>query len=281
MLTSRPVCPQSQLRYDIFVDLNRQLLQNVSFLKSMMDSPEFVKQLMAIITSEGFMPGDTIIQEGEVASGMFLVARGSVEVTSESGNLPAVVLREGSVIGEQALLNENDRRGATVTALEYCEVFRIQRSDFNDMLHGFPQLRAEIEAIGDRRRNEKKALQHAQSVFGAISKLTPRKGDQRSEDIVITNPMQTSSLSQEDSSSPAASPRMPTVEAAAVPVKSAVPATKTSWGRSTPAPAPQQPQEPQTQARLRALEVTVSKMDAKLDLLLSSLLPAGTTGKGQ
>ena len=43
----------TQLRYEIFTDLNKRLLDNIQFMQSMMDTPEFVHQLMDIIQSEG------------------------------------------------------------------------------------------------------------------------------------------------------------------------------------------------------------------------------------
>lgn len=85
-----------------------------------------------------YEPGEAIVREGQVGRELYLILKGAVEVSSESG---ARVVRLGAreVFGERALL-EDTRRNATVRATEAADVLVLSRTDFHALVENLPVL---------------------------------------------------------------------------------------------------------------------------------------------
>lgn len=93
------------------------------------------------IARRGRIPGGTtILQEGEHSDSLFILARGSVDVTKRLGltmdtqpekTRDKTIVRLGApqFFGEMALLGDTERT-ATITASQECELLEITRRDF-------------------------------------------------------------------------------------------------------------------------------------------------------
>jgi CRP-like cAMP-binding protein len=80
--------------------------------------------------------GKSFLKEGDVGDSMFVLLSGRAEVTKIGASGGSHVLGEvetGAVLGEVGLLTEHPR-SATVTALEQCRVFRLERNAFDERL---------------------------------------------------------------------------------------------------------------------------------------------------
>jgi CRP-like cAMP-binding protein len=84
-------------------------------------SDEDIKRLALVAERRGFGPGDELIREGELGSGMYVIKAGSVKVTKETPHdhepERIATLGPGTYIGLSALI-EKGERAATVVALE-------------------------------------------------------------------------------------------------------------------------------------------------------------------
>ncbi|MBT7308941.1 MAG: cyclic nucleotide-binding domain-containing protein [Gammaproteobacteria bacterium] len=80
-----------------------------------------------------------------------VIREGSVEVYIEqkSGDrLVLATLTKGEVFGELAILSSDDRRSASIRAVEYTEVMQVARKDINIMLaKSSPILRAIVLSL--------------------------------------------------------------------------------------------------------------------------------------
>jgi CRP-like cAMP-binding protein len=86
--------------------------------------------------------GEVIVQQGEVADVLYVVATGTLLVhrASRSGERRALNVIEGpGAFGEIALLDQRPR-SATVEALEPCELFAVSREAFLGLLARDPRL---------------------------------------------------------------------------------------------------------------------------------------------
>lgn len=101
-----------------------------------------------------FTPGQPIIQTGDIGEEMFIIAHGETEVLVGEEKTPVATLREGQFFGEAALLEETSRN-ADVRALNYCDLYKLNKSDFLTIIKRFPELLKNMEDEIARRQGKK------------------------------------------------------------------------------------------------------------------------------
>jgi CRP/FNR family transcriptional regulator, cyclic AMP receptor protein len=111
--------------------------------------------LVALAHPRRFAAGTAVCREGEADGTLYVVARGRVRVSASSSDGDERYLNElgpGEAFGEIALL-DGGPRSATVTAVEDCELYSIERRAFYALLERTPALaRAVIELLCRRVR---------------------------------------------------------------------------------------------------------------------------------
>jgi len=96
-------------------------------------SSEIIKALALCLKTLMFSMGDHLIQFNDMGQEMFFLERGSVEVISGDGRTIFATLTKGSFFGETALFFKQ-KRGATIRAKEFCEVYQLEKKDLDDEL---------------------------------------------------------------------------------------------------------------------------------------------------
>jgi CRP/FNR family transcriptional regulator, cyclic AMP receptor protein len=97
---------------------------------------------------------EVVFREGEIGDCVHLLAKGTVavRVATPSGDVATLdVLRPGEAFGEQALVGDDDRRSATIVALERTETMRLTRDDFVKLLADQPNTGRLLVAMLDAR----------------------------------------------------------------------------------------------------------------------------------
>lgn len=99
--------------------------------------------------------GATIVTEGEVAQGLYIVVSGAVRMTR--GKTTLLDVRPGGYFGELALARQPAKL-ATVRAMSATRVFVLTRDRFHELLRQKPELGARVavallEAVGERLRD--------------------------------------------------------------------------------------------------------------------------------
>lgn len=123
---------------------------------------------------ELFLPNEVIIKAGTQGDCMFFLSSGTVAVLTPTGKEVSIFfnifafalvtrkkiysalcemchLSDGAYFGEIALLVADQRRVASVIAIEVCEVYRLDRKDFRHCIDVHSELFAEIERIATER----------------------------------------------------------------------------------------------------------------------------------
>ncbi len=100
-----------------------------------------------------YAAGEKIIEEGAAGDSLFLVDRGEVRVLRRLGGTPREIARlgEGECFGEMAMLT-GQQRTATVVAGTDVDVFMIDKTGFQDILAGNPDMAVDISALLAKRR---------------------------------------------------------------------------------------------------------------------------------
>jgi len=104
---------------------------------------------VASVTREQMQPaGSVIFEEGDEGDALFVIASGNVEVLRSGNRLK--VLREADYFGELAVLT-GEARNASIRALTDCQLLRLERLDFHQVLAGnFDAVLAVIRIICKR-----------------------------------------------------------------------------------------------------------------------------------
>ncbi|RLU15133.1 hypothetical protein DMN91_013020 [Ooceraea biroi] len=108
------------------------------------------KSIVKNLKFELYLPNDVIVKAGAQGDCMFFLSSGTVTVLTPTGK-EICHLDDGAHFGEVALLVADQRRVASVIAIEVCEVYRLDRKDFRQCIDVNSELFAEIERIATER----------------------------------------------------------------------------------------------------------------------------------
>ena len=121
-----------------------------------------------------FGRGERVIEEGAEGDSMFVLLRGSAQVSvSKNGSvIPVATLRSGDCFGEMSLLT-GEKRSATVRAEDDCEVLEIRKDAMGAVIRESPEcLRQLSEILAERKVQTEGALQEADAGVSAETKQT-------------------------------------------------------------------------------------------------------------
>ena len=95
-------------------------------------------------------PGDFIINAGERGRDMYFINQGAVEVLAPDGVTLYRNLADGDCFGEIALVLDEDR-SASVRALTYCDMYRLDKTLFDRILSHYPTIAEQIHTLAKER----------------------------------------------------------------------------------------------------------------------------------
>jgi len=176
----------------------KELLAKSKVFKDCHD--EFIRDLIASSNRKEYAPNRYLMEEGSRGDSMFVLFKGVVEVTSNGRYV--CKLRDGSIVGEAALLNIDNRRTASVRSVQKCDVAIIFRSTFHSILEKYPwekkkfqrEMKAKLMELGklidvkDDINLEQQAIQ-----CDALKKVPFFAGDETMHDFVAELAMSGSS----------------------------------------------------------------------------------------
>jgi glucose-6-phosphate 1-dehydrogenase len=129
-----------------FEVINRDLLERVPLFKG--GDPLLLSQVSMAVRPQAVPAGEAVVTQGEPGAEMFVICRGEVEV--ERDGRVVATLGEGGFFGEIALV-ESVRRTATVRAKSPCDLFVLDRADFDRILRDHEQFAVAIrKAVAER-----------------------------------------------------------------------------------------------------------------------------------
>lgn len=119
-------------------------LKQIPIFQDISGNEEFLKELMGICRVKNTRKGETIIREGDLGDEMYIVYSGAVEIkkrTRAGDEYTVVRLRsEHNVFFGELALIDDDKRSASVIAMEDSEFLVITKSDFMKLGDGYPSI---------------------------------------------------------------------------------------------------------------------------------------------
>ncbi len=119
-----------------------EFLKGVEAFKNL--TPTELTHVAERMTKRHYMPGETVIREGEIGHELFLVSEGAVSVERSGGEVAR--LGPGDFFGELALMS-GAPRNATVTAADPLETYVLGEGDFRDAIEASASFRDQLRRI--------------------------------------------------------------------------------------------------------------------------------------
>ena len=113
------------------------LLQNVYVFKEL--SAKELEPIEALAKTSSFIPGDEIFSQGDVATALYIVKFGSVQIkhTGKEDAINVANLGTGAHFGEMAFV-DGEKRSASVSVIEPTEILTIDFKDLRRVLDANP-----------------------------------------------------------------------------------------------------------------------------------------------
>ncbi len=138
------------LQTEVSLVLKRDFIEKVPFLHGASD--ELVRDIALELRPVVYTPGDYIFRAGEIGRHMYFVSRGTVEVISADGRTIYNTLEDGDFFGEIALLYSQPR-SAGVRALGYCDLYTLDKTNFERVLAHYPDFAAHMQTMAEQRQS--------------------------------------------------------------------------------------------------------------------------------
>lgn len=141
------------LKLQVSLFLNRSIIDKVPLFKGAGD--DLMQQIVLNLKPVVFTPGDYIFHEGDMGTCMYFISRGQVEVVSKDGKTVFATLTSGNYFGEIALLLSQPRN-ASIRALDYVDLYTLERTTLEGILEKFPKFQDHIHELAQKRQSEMK-----------------------------------------------------------------------------------------------------------------------------
>lgn len=137
------------LRVEIAMAMKREFIEKVPFFLGA--SPQLIREIAVELRPVLFRPGDFVFRAGEMGRHIYFISGGSVEVIAGDGQTILATLTEGDFFGEIALLLHRPR-SASVRAIDFCDLYSLDKETFERILAFFPDFSAHIQEEAQRRQ---------------------------------------------------------------------------------------------------------------------------------
>jgi Cyclic nucleotide-binding domain/Ion transport protein len=136
------------LRTEVAVFLRRDFIERAPLFQGA--SHELVREMALQLRPVVFTPGDFIFRAGQYGYNMYFISRGTVEIIAPDGTTVLTALTDGQFFGELALLFSQPRT-ASVRAVDYCDLYTLDKDTFDQVLTRYPEFAAHIKEVADER----------------------------------------------------------------------------------------------------------------------------------
>lgn len=136
------------LRTEVALYLRRDFIERAPLFKNA--SHELVRELALQLRPVVYTPGDYVFRAGHHGRQMYFIGRGQVEVIAADGHTVVATLKDGDFFGELALLFSQPRN-ASVRAVDYCDLYSLDKDTFDHAISRFPDFARHIKEEAERR----------------------------------------------------------------------------------------------------------------------------------
>src|SRR3954447_551097 len=142
-------------------------------------TPDDLERVAGVVVPRRFSPGETVFREGDDSDTCYVVRAGHARALREHGDGRQITLAQfgpGDIFGELAMFDD-ERRSATVEAIDHLDVVAILGSDMRGLMRRFPDIAVALVVALGRRLREANARLARQSFQTVQSRVATVLGD--------------------------------------------------------------------------------------------------------
>jgi len=143
------------LKESVALHLNKEIIERVPLFEKA--DASLIRDIILQLEPVVFTPGDYIVRAGELGRDMFFISKGSVLVISADESVTYATLNAGQFFGEISLLLSMPRT-ATIKAAGFCDLYRLEKDQFDVVVEQYPEFKQSIRVLAEKRREEVQAL---------------------------------------------------------------------------------------------------------------------------
>jgi voltage-gated potassium channel len=135
------------LKTNVALYLKKDVVEKIPLFKGA--DHKFIEEIAIFLKPLILTPGDFVFEVGDEGREMYFIVKGDLKVLSKEGKL-LTVLSDGDFFGEVALF-KNEPRNATIEAVGYCDLYILEKKEFDQVLLKFPDIAQQIEEKAKKR----------------------------------------------------------------------------------------------------------------------------------
>jgi len=174
------------LKESVALHLNKEIIERVPLFEKA--DASLIRDIILQLEPVVFTPGDYIVRAGELGRDMFFISKGTVAVLSADEKITYATLKAGQFFGEISLLLSMPRT-ATIKAAGFCDLYRLEKDQFDVVVEQYPEFKRSIRVLAEKRREEVQALtrQRTQKTAATAQDVVtvPETGDQEQQEIPV------------------------------------------------------------------------------------------------
>ena len=133
------------LKTEAELELKKNFIVGIPIFKNA--SVDFVTRIAIRLELVIITPGEILMRQGEGGNEMYFIISGMLDVIRDGKQI--FLLKEGEFFGEMALV-ANKPRTATVKARSFCNLYRLERETFEQIISDFPEI---VEQITEKAKS--------------------------------------------------------------------------------------------------------------------------------
>ena len=135
------------LKTQVAMQMKTDILEKIPLFQEASDA--FIESIALHLQAVVFTPGSYITRAGEIGEEMYFIVYGEVAVLNEEGE-EITSLSDGDFFGEISLFLHS-LRTASIVAETYCDMYKLSKTAFDQVITHYPYFAAKIEAIAKSR----------------------------------------------------------------------------------------------------------------------------------
>lgn len=142
------------LKTQVAIQMKTEILEDIPLFQEA--SEAFIESIALHLQPVVFTPDSYITRAGEIGEDMFFIIYGEVKVIGEDGQT-ITRLSNGDFFGEISLFLHR-LRTASIVAETYCDMYKLSKSAFDQVIQHYPYFASKIEAIVTAREKNKDSI---------------------------------------------------------------------------------------------------------------------------